>query len=165
MPREQEMLPKDKYTIFDKKERRYRKSIHSMFWIPGGLIGTGMGYFRNWVLVSLSPDFVVIHLRRGDTGLVVVCLDQKLTFDLDRIAQVDACQPTCQPSWFLSARFWRQDSYFNTDRGGRHLPGGCEYMLGSPLYGMRTRRSCRRICVRRILQGLLEFSAIGEFAP
>ncbi|PKY01709.1 mitochondrial ribosomal protein L31 [Aspergillus campestris IBT 28561] len=30
MPREQEMLPKDKYTIFDKKERRYRKSIHKL---------------------------------------------------------------------------------------------------------------------------------------
>lgn len=29
MPREEEMLPKDKYTIFDKKEKRYRKSIHS----------------------------------------------------------------------------------------------------------------------------------------
>ena len=31
MPREEEMLPKDKYTLFDKKEKSYRKSIHSMF--------------------------------------------------------------------------------------------------------------------------------------
>lgn len=31
MPREEEMLPKDKYTIFDKKEKKYRKSIHSAF--------------------------------------------------------------------------------------------------------------------------------------
>jgi hypothetical protein len=31
MPREEEMLPKDKYTLFDKKEKTYRKSIHSMF--------------------------------------------------------------------------------------------------------------------------------------
>ena len=30
MPREEEMLPKDKYTIFDRKEKRYRKGIHSM---------------------------------------------------------------------------------------------------------------------------------------
>ena len=30
MPREEEMLPKDKYTIFDRKERKYRKGIHSM---------------------------------------------------------------------------------------------------------------------------------------
>ena len=29
MPREGEMLPKDKYTIFDRKERKYRKGIHS----------------------------------------------------------------------------------------------------------------------------------------
>ena len=30
MPREEEMLPKDKYTIFDRKEKKYRKGIHSM---------------------------------------------------------------------------------------------------------------------------------------
>ncbi|KAI6716090.1 mitochondrial 54S ribosomal protein YmL31 [Diplocarpon mali] len=29
MPIEQEMLPKDKYTIFDRKEKKYRKSIRS----------------------------------------------------------------------------------------------------------------------------------------
>lgn len=29
MPREEEMLPKDKYTLFDKKEKTYRKSLHS----------------------------------------------------------------------------------------------------------------------------------------
>ena len=31
MPTEAEMLPKDKYTIFDRKEKRYRKGIHSEF--------------------------------------------------------------------------------------------------------------------------------------
>nr|QKG86314.1 ribosomal protein L31 [Aspergillus sp. FM242] len=30
MPREEEMLPKDKYTIFDKKEKKYRKGIHEL---------------------------------------------------------------------------------------------------------------------------------------
>jgi hypothetical protein len=30
MPREEEMLPKDKYTIYDRKEKKYRKGIHSM---------------------------------------------------------------------------------------------------------------------------------------
>ncbi|OOF99528.1 hypothetical protein ASPCADRAFT_40856 [Aspergillus carbonarius ITEM 5010] len=30
MPREEEMLPKDKYTIFDKKEKKYRKGIHKL---------------------------------------------------------------------------------------------------------------------------------------
>lgn len=29
MPREEEMLPKDKYSVFDRKVKRYRKGIHS----------------------------------------------------------------------------------------------------------------------------------------
>ena len=36
MPREEEMLPKDKYTIFDRKEKRYRKGLHSEYtWLDG----------------------------------------------------------------------------------------------------------------------------------
>jgi hypothetical protein len=31
MPIEQEMVPKDKYTIFDRKEKKYRKAIHSEY--------------------------------------------------------------------------------------------------------------------------------------
>ena len=31
MPTEQEMRPRDKYTMFDKKEKRYRKGVHSEF--------------------------------------------------------------------------------------------------------------------------------------
>ncbi|RPA80899.1 mitochondrial ribosomal protein subunit L31 [Ascobolus immersus RN42] len=30
MPREEEMEPKDKYTVFDRKERKYRKAIHKV---------------------------------------------------------------------------------------------------------------------------------------
>ncbi|KAK3995951.1 mitochondrial ribosomal protein L31-domain-containing protein [Cladorrhinum sp. PSN332] len=30
MPTEAEMLPKDKYTIFDRKEKKYRKGIHKL---------------------------------------------------------------------------------------------------------------------------------------
>ncbi|KAF3770229.1 mitochondrial ribosomal protein L31 [Cryphonectria parasitica EP155] len=30
MPTEEEMRPKDKYTIFDRKEKRYRKGIHKL---------------------------------------------------------------------------------------------------------------------------------------
>ncbi|KAL1995897.1 hypothetical protein VTN49DRAFT_763 [Thermomyces lanuginosus] len=30
MPREEEMLPRDKYTIYDRKERGYRKGIHKL---------------------------------------------------------------------------------------------------------------------------------------
>jgi hypothetical protein len=29
MPTEPQMLPKDKYTIFDRKVKKYRKGIHS----------------------------------------------------------------------------------------------------------------------------------------
>ncbi len=31
MPTEQEMRPKDKYTMFDRKEKNYRKGVHSEF--------------------------------------------------------------------------------------------------------------------------------------
>jgi hypothetical protein len=31
MPREDEMRPKDKYTMFDRKEKSYRKGVHSEF--------------------------------------------------------------------------------------------------------------------------------------
>ena len=31
MPTEAEMLPKDKYTVFARNEKRYRKGIHSMY--------------------------------------------------------------------------------------------------------------------------------------
>lgn len=49
MPTEQEMLPKDKYTVFDRKVKRYRKGIHSEWhfifqksesdpdWLPGAI--------------------------------------------------------------------------------------------------------------------------------
>ncbi|KAI9837799.1 MAG: hypothetical protein M1819_006733 [Sarea resinae] len=30
MPAEQDMLPRDKYTIFDRKEKKYRKGIHKL---------------------------------------------------------------------------------------------------------------------------------------
>ncbi|ETN39076.1 uncharacterized protein HMPREF1541_05298 [Cyphellophora europaea CBS 101466] len=30
MPREEQMLPRDKYTIFDRKEKSYRKGIHKL---------------------------------------------------------------------------------------------------------------------------------------
>lgn len=34
MPTEAEMLAKDKYTMFDRKAKRYRKGIHSMLFFP-----------------------------------------------------------------------------------------------------------------------------------
>lgn len=38
MPVEQEMVPKDKYTIFDRKEKKYRKSIRSKIQHGGAMI-------------------------------------------------------------------------------------------------------------------------------
>lgn len=42
MPREEEMLPKDKYTIFDRKEKKYRKGIHSMSILHEMTFGLGL---------------------------------------------------------------------------------------------------------------------------
>ena len=41
MPSEEEMRPKDKYTVFDRKEKRYRKGLHSecAFFGFGGMRG------------------------------------------------------------------------------------------------------------------------------
>lgn len=39
MPTEQEMLPKDKYTVFDRKVKKYRKGIHSEFFCYYVLVG------------------------------------------------------------------------------------------------------------------------------
>lgn len=35
MPTEEEMLPKDKYSVFDRKVKRYRKGIHSTLGAEG----------------------------------------------------------------------------------------------------------------------------------
>lgn len=37
MPTEEEMLPKDKYTLFDRKEKKYRKGIHSQYMHKTGI--------------------------------------------------------------------------------------------------------------------------------
>lgn len=46
MPTEAEMLPKDKYTMFDRKAKRYRKGIHSEFFLLGSLLS-------GWVLTAV----------------------------------------------------------------------------------------------------------------
>lgn len=55
MPREEEMLPKDKYTLFDKKEKSYRKSIHSMSISRSDGICRPGGFF-DLILINLSPE-------------------------------------------------------------------------------------------------------------
>ncbi len=43
MPTEQEMRPKDKYTMFDRKEKNYRKGVHSEYSIDWCRIGRCVG--------------------------------------------------------------------------------------------------------------------------
>lgn len=61
MPREQEMVPKDKYTIFDKKERKYRKGIHSKWRGSFGLFDWGNRCFDRQL--RLPPVVGALPLR------------------------------------------------------------------------------------------------------
>lgn len=78
MPREEEMLAKDKYTVFDRKVKRYRKGIHSTSFPGSGfqaeLCRTGEG------------------VRRRGNGL---------SLTLYRGTQVDESEPEAQPAGFL----------------------------------------------------------------
>lgn len=47
MPTEEEMLPKDKYSVFDRKVKRYRKGIHSKFLHRVTAVGKRLGWFRH----------------------------------------------------------------------------------------------------------------------
>lgn len=78
MPKEEEMRAKDKYTIFDRKEKRYRKGIHSMSSRIEDCLGVGMQNCLLWVFFSLAD-------------LSVPC----------RTAQMDESIATTEPSWIL----------------------------------------------------------------
>ena len=56
MPVEQEMVPRDKYTIFDRKEKKYRKSIRSEFLLvgfsEGGREADNIAELPKWTRVS-----------------------------------------------------------------------------------------------------------------
>lgn len=75
MPKEEEMLPKDKYTIFDRKEKRYRKGIHSMLRAPSLYLG-------------------LIWFGLADLGVLFSPLPC-------RIAKVDEGFPATEPPWIL----------------------------------------------------------------
>lgn len=84
MPTEAEMLPKDKYTMFDRKEKRYRKGIHSkfgLFWRGGG------GGFRGWEISLVCCSFVC------------VCANHDRA--IRRAAEVDESFSESKPSWLL----------------------------------------------------------------
>ncbi|OAQ67999.1 ribosomal protein subunit L31 [Pochonia chlamydosporia 170] len=63
MPTEAEMLPKDKYTIFDRKAKRYRKGIHSMF---VGMGGCGRGFRNGLTLLVIKRRRRSIRMLGGD---------------------------------------------------------------------------------------------------
>lgn len=84
MPTEEEMRPKDKYTIFDRKEKRYRKGIHSELGFLGRFLKQRHSDFCAWTNPYLS-------LWEGSTLTVQY-----------RATQMDASQSTNQPSWVLT---------------------------------------------------------------
>ena len=72
MPVEQEMVPKDKYTIFDRKEKKYRKSIRSEFLRIGSSEGrreaddlqscqSGRGYHNESILLGTDRMYRVLE--------------------------------------------------------------------------------------------------------
>lgn len=88
MPTEQEMLPKDKYTVFDRKVKRYRKGIHSKsysFWGRREREGMVKKMLRcSWMLkvYALYLACVLISVNRG--------------------AEVDESEPEAKSPGFLS---------------------------------------------------------------
>lgn len=79
MPREEEMLPKDKYTMFDRKEKKYRKGVHSTF----------KASTSRDAVAELKEPLVKWRLHANTTR---------------RVAKVDQNEPETQPPRFLSAR-------------------------------------------------------------
>jgi hypothetical protein len=67
MPTEQEMLPKDKYTIFDRKEKRYRKGIHSMLQPVENLCGI-MGAGGSTALARYANPIAFLQSCRSGPG-------------------------------------------------------------------------------------------------
>jgi hypothetical protein len=84
------MLPKDKYTLFDKKEKKYRKGIHSMF-VPHCHCYTLWKGVRGEVSNGWIAAFQLCSL--GEYA--------RMLTTLFRTAQVDKSQPAREPSWFL----------------------------------------------------------------
>lgn len=62
MPIEQEMVPKDKYTIFDRKEKKYRKSIRSE------LLQGEMGYGEVLIKSAELPKWTRVSQRVNPPG-------------------------------------------------------------------------------------------------
>jgi hypothetical protein len=92
MPTEEEMLPKDKYTVFDRKVKRYRKGIHS-----------------KWHMLWNYPADALGDPNQGPARLA------KYVLTIYRGAEVDKSQSTTQSSRFLDGHHgkgWGTNVYF-----------------------------------------------------
>jgi hypothetical protein len=112
MPTEAEMLPKDKYTMFDRKEKRYRKGIHSESYPFHTSVGRGDGIAGRKVMrwggaVSGGCE---------DGGKLQHCAETRISIlsgalaDLidNRATEVDESITKSQPAWLLRCRmgYW-----------------------------------------------------------
>lgn len=71
MPTEAEMLPKDKYTMFDRKAKRYRKGIHSEWFWTGYEVRTLTRHRATQVDESITenqPSRLLMCLFRHNQG-------------------------------------------------------------------------------------------------
>lgn len=78
MPKEQEMVPRDKYTIFDRKEKKYRKAIHSRQ-LPAPIDGESDILTLNRIaqvdesFSARQPPWI-LELRRDGVGCTILRL-------------------------------------------------------------------------------------------
>ena len=91
MPTEEEMLPKDKYTVFDRKVKRYRKGIHSE--------SIHLAGYKD-MLEGLGSTIGSDGMGLGRSG------DDEQTLTICRGTEVDKSQPETQPTRFLNGRRW-----------------------------------------------------------
>jgi hypothetical protein len=93
MPTEAEMLPRDKYTMFDRKEKRYRKGIHSEFWALDNPLETRRANRKN---ETLEGD-----AQQRAKGVYTLILRQLADLKNNRATKVDKSIPESQPSRLL----------------------------------------------------------------
>ena len=124
MPTEQEMLPKDKYTIFDRKEKKYRKGIHSVssqglplyssacMLIVIQSYQSGRGY-RNESTLPGIERFAVLGGRMYHTIVVEVCMGGVIesTYTIKRINGITRLSYLACQSWDLCSYIIRNHRY------------------------------------------------------
>ncbi|WEW57104.1 hypothetical protein PRK78_002564 [Emydomyces testavorans] len=95
MPREEEMLPKDKYTIFDRKEKKYRKGIHTSISIDYGHPHTA----RRQSNFTLNETNGIIHPSEGSIINI-------------RMSKIVITIPEVSGPALPNAYFWKKDTNY-----------------------------------------------------